>query len=156
MRKLPILFAVLLLSFAAFSQDIGGKQAPNFVLKNVKGDTISLSSLQGKVVLVDFWASWCGPCRRSNKHLRELYAKYKSKGFEILGVATGDEQDEWKKAIKEDKITLLQVFDDKGIADIYNVNYIPLGFLIDKKGRIAAVDVDPKDLERLIKQYIAL
>src|SRR5262245_33081602 len=80
-------------------------------LPTVKGDTLSLESLKGKVILLDFWASWCGPCRASNKDLVKLYSKFKTKGFEIFSVSLDDNKKNWAKAITKDKMTWLQVND---------------------------------------------
>ncbi len=83
-------------------------------LPTAKGDSITLASLKGKVILLDFWASWCGPCRSSNKKLVKLYEKYKSQGFEIFGVSLDEEKKDWEKAIAKDKISWLQVIDPRG------------------------------------------
>ena len=81
----------------------------DFSLPDMKGDSLQLSSLKGKVFLLDFWASWCVPCRFSNKNLVKLYSKYKSNGFEILSVSLDDNKHDWMKAVNKDKITWLQI-----------------------------------------------
>lgn len=114
----------------------------------MEGNTVSLSSLKGKVVLIDFWASWCGPCRTANKNLKKLYNKYKDKGFEIYGISVDYNTKAWKKAIKADKINWIQVYDEGGlIADKWRVSYLPTGFLLNKQGNIIAKDLDGKELE---------
>ncbi|MBL7757439.1 MAG: TlpA family protein disulfide reductase [Chitinophagaceae bacterium] len=127
-------------------------------LPAVNGDSISLASLKGKVVLLDFWASWCMPCRAANKHLTKLYAKYKPKGFEIFSVSVDEEKNAWKKAITKDKITWLQVNDAAGnmgktILD-WNVSVLPTTFLINKKGDVVAIDLEGKALDEAIARLL--
>ena len=135
-----------------------GMQAVEIALPTATGDTIRLSSLKGKIVLLDFWASWCGPCRGTNKNLVKLYPKFKSKGFEIFAVSLDDDKDKWKKAIKQDKISWLQVNDaggwDAKTAIEWNINAIPTSYLIDKEGRLIAMDLTEKELEKALKQFI--
>ena len=147
-----------LFSMAVNAQPRQGQLAAEIALPSVKGDTIRLSSLKGKVVFLDFWASWCGPCRVSNKSLVKLYSKYKNKGFEILGVSLDDEKQKWKNAIKQDKITWLQVNDGGGweakTAIAWNISAIPTSFLIDKEGKLLAMDLEGKELEKALKYLI--
>src|SRR5258708_5713138 len=107
---LPIVFICV----AANAQIKFGFDAPEISLPSVSGDTLHLSSLKGKVVLLDFWASWCGPCRATNKQLAKLYPKFREKGFEIFSVSLDDNVQSWKKAIQKDKISWLQVNDGGG------------------------------------------
>jgi len=126
----------------------------------LKGDSIKLSSLKGKVVLLDFWASWCGPCRISNRQLVKLYNKYKDKGFEIFGVSLDEEKGDWKKAITKDKITWLQAIDDRGwdaqSAIRWQVDAIPASFLINKNGDVVAINLEKNELEQKIKELLGL
>lgn len=135
-----------------------GYDAPDIALPSVNGDTILLSSLKGKVVLLDFWASWCGPCRSSNKELVKLYPKYKAKGFEIFSVSIDDDKNKWANAIKKDKINWLQVNDaggwDAKTAVKWNINAIPTSYLIDKKGKLIAMDLEGKELEKALKDLL--
>jgi glutathione peroxidase-family protein len=157
----------LIASFVVFAISAKGQMQPNiedtrldFSLPSLKGDSIRLSSMKGKVFLLDFWASWCVPCRYSNKQLVKLYSKYKDKGFEILGVSLDEKRNEWKKAVAKDKITWLQINDDGGWNAIsaakWNINAIPASFLIDKDGNVVAFDPEKQDLENRIKQLLGL
>lgn len=135
-----------------------GQSAAEIALPSLAGDTLRLSSLKGKVVLLDFWASWCGPCRSSNKELTKLYPKYKNKGFEILGVSLDDDLSKWKTAIAKDKITWLQVNEPGGweanTARLWDISAIPTSFLIDKEGKLLAMDLTGKELEKALKYLI--
>ena len=114
-----------------------GKTAPDFTLPTPDGKEISLSSLKGKYLLLDFWASWCQPCRRENPNVKAAYEKYKSKGFEVLSVSVDRDLNAWKKAIEDDGMSWLQVHDDKDVShSLYAVVGIPTTFLLDKNGVI--------------------
>jgi len=132
----------------------------DFTVTSLKGDSIKLSSLKGKVVLLDFWASWCVPCRFSNKYLVKLYNKYKDKGLEILGVSLDDEVSDWKKAVAKDKITWMQGIDlggwDALAAVKWQVDALPSSFLINKKGDVVAINLDRDELEKKIKELLGL
>ncbi|MEN9335154.1 MAG: hypothetical protein RLZZ500_141 [Bacteroidota bacterium] len=118
------------------------KKAPNFQGKSPDGKVISLQSALGKVTLIDFWASWCPPCRKENPNVVKLYADYHAKGFNILGVSLDEDVNKWKAAIAKDKITWPQVSNLKGwedpIARLYVVEEIPTTFLLDAEGNILA------------------
>ena len=157
-RYFSLLSIAMLLQLAALAQPKQGQAAAEIALPSVNGDTLRLSSLKGKVVLLDFWASWCGPCRVSNKNLVKIYEKYKPKGFEIFGVSLDDEKDKWKAAIKKDKVTWLQVNETGGweakVAQAWNLVAIPTSFLIDKDGRLLAMDLEGKELEKALKYLL--
>lgn len=146
------------LSVTATAQLKPGQPAPDIALKDVNGNTLRLSDLKGKVVLLDFWASWCGPCRRANKGLVSLYAKLQSRGFEIYSVSIDDNKSEWQRAIAADKITWLQVIDhggwDAAVARSLKIEQIPSTFLIDKKGIVVAVDLEGRRLENRINTLL--
>lgn len=152
------LFFLIMFAVSAKAQPKQGGKAFEIALPGLGNDTIKLSSLKGKVVLLDFWASWCKPCRASNKELVKLYPKYKSKGFEILGVSLDEDKNAWKKAIAADKIKWLQVNDAGGFdaktAQQWDLFAIPTSFLIDKEGTLVAMDLTGKQLEKAIKSLI--
>ena len=119
-----------------------GYAAINFTLPDLNGKEVSLSSYKGKYVLVDFWASWCGPCRGENPAVVAAYQKYKDKGFDILGVSLDSNKDKWKQAVEKDNLTWTHVSDLKGwqsdVAHKYGVTSIPFNVLLDKDGKIVA------------------
>lgn len=135
-----------------------GAEAPEFALPNPDGKIISLSSFKGKIVLIDFWASWCGPCRAENPNVVKLYKKYKEKGFEIFGVSLDKEKDKWLEAIKKDGLTWTHVSDlkawDTPLVKLYNFNGIPCTFLIDKEGKIIAKNLRGEELEEKLKEVL--
>ena len=145
MMNTKIFLILLLLPLLALHPD-NGKRAINFELENPKGKIISLNDLEGKLVLIDFWASWCGPCRKENPNLVEVYQKYKKKSFkngkkfEILSVSLDRDKTKWIEAIKSDGLEWKNHGLDVGnkIAKLYGVTSIPYGFLIDGEGKIIA------------------
>jgi len=132
-----------------------GAVAPNIEGPTPEGTTKSLEQLRGKYVLIDFWASWCGPCRRENPNVVRLYNKYKDKGFEILGVSLDKSKDRWKAAIKKDNLTWHHVSDLKGwrskYAKLYGVRGIPYTVLVDKEGKIIGKRLRGHTLEAKLK-----
>jgi peroxiredoxin len=133
-----------------------GNMAPDFTMNDPDGKPIQLSSYKGQVVLLDFWASWCMPCRQENPNIVQLYQKYHSKGFEILGVSLDRAKDRWVKAIEEDKLTWPQVSDLKfwqnAAARMYAVTLIPQSFLIDKDGKIIAKGLKVDELSKKLAE----
>jgi peroxiredoxin len=134
-----------------------GSEAPDFTLLTKDGKEVKLSSFRGKFVLIDFWASWCQPCRRENPNSVKVYNQYNSKGFEILGVSLDKDRDAWIKAVKDDGLAWAQVIDTDGnVANKYNVNSIPSTFLLDKDGKIVAKnlrgDALNKQMEKLLSK----
>jgi peroxiredoxin len=156
------LFSCLFISISSAAQDIPNITDPrlDFKLPGVNGDSVQLSSMKGKVFLLDFWASWCVPCRSSNKQLVKLYSEYKDKGFEILSVSLDDKKKSWERAMKKDKLTWLQLNDPNGPAGIsaakWQVYAIPSSFLIDKNGNVVAVDLENQELENKIRELLGL
>lgn len=114
-----------------------GTKAPIFTLKDDKGRNVSLADYKGKYLLIDFWASWCGPCRASFPAVKELYTKYKSDKFDILGLSLDRKEPAWRKALAEEKCPWTQVVDlDGTVANKYAVSTIPLMVLINPDGTI--------------------
>ena len=148
-----------------YTQDIEGKflneaslmiggVAPDIKLNGPDGKPVSLSSLRGKVVLIDFWASWCAPCRRENPNVVKMYQKYKDQGFEIFGVSLDNDANRWKGAIQTDGLTWFHGSDLMGWkskpAQMYQVHSIPATFLLDKQGKIIAKGLRGAELEAAV------
>jgi len=133
-----------------------GTAAPEVTLPTPDGKMVSLSSLKGKYVLLDFWASWCGPCRGENPNVVAAYEKFKDKNFTIFGVSLDNNKEAWEKAIKDDGLTWTQVSDLKGWSSAagiaYTVQSIPTNFLIDPKGRIIARNLRGEQLMRALEE----
>lgn len=130
-----------------------GVIASDFEEKTPEGISIKLSSFKGQYVLVDFWASWCMPCRQENPHLVEAYEKYKEKGFTILGVSIDQSADAWKQAIKTDGLLWAQLLDTtQKIAATYGIDAIPKNYLLDKNGKIIAKNLRGPALEEKLKE----
>jgi len=129
-----------------------GNEAPDFTLPSPDGQMISLSSTRGKVVLLDFWAAWCGPCRLENPNLVKVYEKYHNKGFEIFQVSLDRTREAWLKGIEEDKLgKWIHVSDLKywnsSVVSLYHIDKIPNNYLLDRDGKIIAVNLRGEDLQ---------
>ncbi|PWS28621.1 alkyl hydroperoxide reductase [Pedobacter yonginense] len=130
----------------------------DFTLPDAKGNEFRLSSLKGKYVLVDFWASWCVPCRAENPFLLKAYAELKDKNFEIVGVSLDDKRANWMKAVETDKLPWTQVSDVKGfqteVAVRFGITAIPQNVLLDPQGKVIAKDLRGENVNKLIASYI--
>lgn len=136
-----------------------GKQAPDFTLPDMQEKPFTLSSLQGKYVLVDFWASWCTPCRTANLQLKPLYEQYKGKEFEIVSISMDDKRNLWEEAVKKDGIPWLHVSELAGMrASLVTANYgvrsLPTVFLLDKTGKVIAQNISKKELMMILEDTL--
>lgn len=164
------LFVAISMAFVS-CQDTEGKLMngmllPDIELPDANGQTIALSSLQGKLVLVDIWASWCTPCRKQNPKIVEIYKKYKdasfdgAEGFVVYNISLDSDKAAWLKAIKDDKliwpthVSELKGWESKAV-ETYNIDAVPTSYLIDGTGMIIGTDLNHRQLEQILQKRSA-
>jgi len=148
-----------ILEYISVNKDIKvGDRYADFEQADTSGKIIKLSQVEGKFVLLDFWASWCGPCRKENPNLVKTYARFKEKGFAILGVSVDDDKNQWLSAIKYDQLSWQNVSDIRGTKNkavlLYGVNRFPTNFLIDSNGIVIAKDLRGKQLDDKLNELL--
>ncbi len=136
-----------------------GQKAPDFTMNDPAGNPVSLASRIGpKLLLIDFWAAWCNPCRQENPNVVKVYSEFHKKGFDVLGVSLDQRKEDWMKAISDDKLTWTHVSDLKYWANeaarLYAVNSIPSNFLVDDKGVIVGRNLRGEDLYKKVKEVL--
>jgi len=133
-----------------------GKSAPTFIQRSINGEQISLSDFKGKYLLIDFWASWCKPCRQENPNVVAAYKKFNRHNFEILGISLDNDSEKWEKAVEDDNLIWTQVSDLKGwkneVAQMYGVNSIPHSILVDTNGVIIAKNLRGDSLHNRLEE----
>ena len=158
MKKIFLFSIILAGSLLCRAQLKIGDAGPEVSLPDAMDSMINLSSLNGKVVLIDFWASWCAPCRAVNPYIQKLYKKYKAKGFEVFAVSLDVKKEAWLKAVKKDKLTYTLVIDNTGwnskVAESFFVDQLPTNFLLDKTGKIVAINIEGKELFDKVKEMV--
>ena len=135
-----------------------GMPAPDITFQNEKGKTLHLDKLKGKITLIDFWASWCGPCRKEIPHVKKYYEEYKNKGVQFISVSIDAKKDVWTKALKEEQMPWLQGWapnSGKDVLNTYQFNGIPFLILLDKKGNIYRKYLRGEKIKQAIEDCLA-
>jgi thiol-disulfide isomerase/thioredoxin len=135
-----------------------GIAIPAFSVPDKNGELVNIAGYKGKYILIDFWASWCGPCRRENPNLLKAYKQYKDKGFDILSVSIDENKDKWLAAVAEDQLSWTQVSDLKGknstVYKQFEIRAIPMNYLLDTEGRIVAKNLRGEELQKKLTEII--
>lgn len=136
----------------------GGKKAPDFTLPDINGNPVAMSQVKGKIKIIDFWASWCGPCRMNNPALRKLYEEYHDKGLEVIGVSLDNKKANWQMAVEKDGLTWINLSSLKGwkcdVAKEYNVTSIPALFILDENNNIIATGLRGEQLKKFLQENL--
>lgn len=155
-KNIIVLFTLIATVSTASAQIKVGDPFPDVQLQNNKNATIKLHSFKGKTVLVDFWASWCAPCRLANKNLVKMYDQYKGQNFEIVSISIDNDKTKWLKAIEKDKMKHQQLIDPKGFdaktAVAFGVEALPSAYLFDASGKLIAIDPTETQIIAQIKK----
>lgn len=156
LKNIAALFLIVISFSTASAQIKLGDTFPDVQLQNDKNATVKLNSFKGKTVLVDFWASWCAPCRLANKKLVKLYDKYRNQNFEIVGISIDTDKTKWLKAIEKDKLKHQQLIDPKGFdaktAITFGVEALPAAYLFDASGKLIAINPTEAQIIAQIKK----
>lgn len=135
-----------------------GKKAPDFTLQDLQGNVVTLSQVKAKVKIVDFWASWCGPCRLNNPSLKKIYEKYHEKGLEIISVSLDNVKDRWEKAVSQDGLPWINVSSLKGwkceVTQTYDVKSVPAIFILDGENHIIATNLRGDKLDAFLNEKL--
>lgn len=136
----------------------GGAKAPDFTLEDINGNQVTMSAVKGKIKIIDFWASWCGPCRMNNPALRKLYDEFHGKGLEIIGVSLDNKKANWQMAVEKDALGWINVSSLKGwkcdVAKAYNVTGIPALFVLDENNNIIATGLRGEQLKIFLQERL--
>jgi peroxiredoxin len=135
-------------------QSAVGKKVPDFTVKDEAGKEYSLEALceNKSYVLIDFWASWCNPCRKEIPNLKNLYTQYADRGFQIISLSIDQKKEEWQKALDEEKLAWPNFLDTEGVSALYKVKFVPTMYLIDAQGKVVAENLRGEELAKKLSE----